>query len=127
MSARAAIMAFLMTAALDGETGSKVVDLANQPSPVDAIVKTAEYLYSKHADLDDAGRDLVGSLAAFASANFWHGMADDNRGNRISLAMRRENGETPAEGSSFPDPTSDPTPLAEYTGATETPPAPPTS
>lgn len=53
-------------------------------------------------------------LASYASANYWHGMDVDGRGYRISLAMRRENGETAPEGSEFPDPEADPDVKAEY-------------
>ncbi|NML04262.1 hypothetical protein [Sphingomonas sp. G-3-2-10] len=119
VSARSAIISFAMNhaSALDEAVRDSFLDLAGQPSPVDQVVKVAELLYANAASLTDEGRDLVGSLASYASENFWHGMQVDGRGNRIALAMRRQNGETPPEGSSFPDPETDPAPLPAYAPA----------
>ena len=111
-SARAAINEFMVThaGALEESIRTKFLDLANRPSWVDQVVKIAELLYAYADDVTDEARDLAGSLAAYASENFWQEMDVDGRGNRISLAMRRENGEDAPEGSSFPDPEDDPAP-----------------
>jgi hypothetical protein len=65
-------------------------ELVDSPSPVDAIVRSAELLYARRAELDDEARDLVGRLAAFAGVNGWHGMATANRGGLILQAMERD-------------------------------------
>lgn len=88
------------------------------PSPVDRIVKFGEALYAAAADLDDEGKILCAQMIGFASRNGWHGLAEDNRGGRIVMAMRRQLGETSPSGN-WPDPEDDPAPLAEYTAIDE--------
>jgi hypothetical protein len=116
LAARSAIINFAMDHAdtLDEAAREQFLEIVSQPSPVDQIVMITELLYANAASLSDDGRDLVGSLAGYASLNFWHGMDQDGRGNRIALAMRRDNGETAPEGSTFPDPETDPAPLPGY-------------
>lgn len=102
IAARGAIMSYINT--VSAELAAGIIEYANSPSPIEAIAMTAEYLYAHQADLNDAGRDLCGSLASFCAQHFFFGMGEDQRGARIALAMRRENGE---EGT-FPDPETDP-------------------
>jgi len=129
-AARTAVMTF---AAMGGlvplpeDVRAKFLDLANQPSPVDQIVGLAELLYARQSEVTAEARDLAGSLASYASENYWHGMDADGRGNRMSLAMRRENSEEPPAGVTFPEPEDDPAPDPRYvsTPAAEPMPAPP--
>lgn len=102
IAARGAIMAYLNTASPALAAG--IIPFANSPSPIEAIAMTAEYLYANHSDLDNAGRDLCGSLASFCAQHYLFGFGDDQRGARISLAMRREN----EEDGEFPEPENDP-------------------
>ena len=103
----------------------RVIAGLGAPSPVDRIVKTGEALYAVHANLDDEGKVLVAQLISFAAMNGWHGLAEDNRGGRIVMAMRRDLGEEAPGGASWPDPESDPSPLAEYVPPAPTEPADP--
>lgn len=83
------------------------------PSPVDRIVKAGEALYANAADLDNDGKTLCAQLISFASLNGWHGLADDNRGGRIVMAMRRELGEKAPSGK-WPVAADDPEALSQY-------------
>lgn len=110
-AARRAIRAYLRTADdhLAEDTLATFEDLADSPSPVDQIVRSADLLYARRDELNDEGRNLVGGLASFAATNFWHGMATDNRGGRIAQAMERDLGRktpNPQDG--------DPQPAREY-------------
>lgn len=87
---------------------AKVQALSSSPSPVDAIVRVAEYLYAQRATIAAAGVDLCGGLIAFATLNGWYGLLDGDRGNRIVQAIRRDLGETPPAGLAWPEPASDP-------------------
>lgn len=90
-----------------------VIAALGAPSPVDRIVKTGEALYAARADLDADGQTLCAQLISFAAMNGWHGLAEDNRGGRIVMAMRRDLGEDAPSGS-WPEPETDPAPLAAY-------------
>lgn len=109
-AARTAITTFLINhgASLAETDRAKVMEFAASPSPVDQIVNTAEFLYARHADLNNEGRELVGGLASFCAINGWHGMADDNRGGQIAQAMARENGEKAPGNSKWPTADKDP-------------------
>ena len=111
IEARGAIMAYINFCS--PECAAEIIPFANCPSPIEAIVMTAEYLYAHHEDLDPAGRDLCGSLAAFCAAHAFWGMGTEQRGARIALAMRRENGE---EGG-FPAANLDPAPHVAFAPA----------
>jgi len=101
-------------AALPDFTRDRVIEAASSPSPVDAIVQSAEALYAIAADLDNAGRETVAVLIAFAAQNGWHGLPIDNRGGRMMMAMRRMNGEEAPAGLPWPDAESDPAPKPEF-------------
>lgn len=83
-------------------------ELSASPSPVDQIVGVGEFLYANRERLTDASRALLGGLIAFATPNAWHGLIEDDRGNRIVQAMRRDLGEKAPAGSTFPKPADDP-------------------
>jgi hypothetical protein len=100
---------------LPDDTYEKLADLADSPSPVDQIAQTAELLYARHGQLDDAGRTITGQLASFAAINGFHGMWVDNRGGRIAQAMEREMGFKATE--AMPEParaSDDPQPLVQF-------------
>ena len=86
------------------------------PSPVDRIVKAGEALYANAAGLNDEGKVLCAQLISFAALNGWHGLADENRGGRIVMAMRRELGEKAPSGK-WPVAADDPEALAQYAAA----------
>lgn len=108
IEARGAIMAYINSCS--PERAAEIIPIANAASPVEAAAMTAEFLFANHSDLDPAGRDLCGSLAAFCGIHAFWGMADEQRGARIALAMRRENGE---EGE-FPAADLDPSPHVQF-------------
>lgn len=93
---------------------AKFKSQAASPSPVDQIVGTMELLYANKADLTDEAKDLVGGLAAFATTNAWHGLAEDNRGNLIVQAMRRDLGEKAPAGIKFQKAEDDSAPKEQY-------------
>ncbi len=99
-------------AALPEFTRNKVIEAAGSPSPVDRIVKVGEALYAAPG-LSDEGKTLVAQLISFAAMNGWHGLADDNRGGRIVMAMRRDLGDE-APGGEWPDMADVPEPLSMY-------------
>jgi hypothetical protein len=101
-------------ATLAEDVRDRVIAALGAPSPVDRIVKTGEALYAARADLNEAGKMLVGQLISFAAMNGWHGLAEDNRGGKIVMAMRRDLGEAAPAGGSWPEPEEDPEPLAEF-------------
>lgn len=88
-------------------------------SAVDLVVNTAEGIYARRDNLDAATLQLAAGLAAFAGVWGFHGMADDNRGQRMAFALRRDSGEEAPLGTEWPDPSQDP----EVKGAAQ-PPAP---
>lgn len=122
--ARRAIRGYLAYAdgKLPADTFTRLEDLADSPSPVDQIARSAELLYARRNELDDEGRTLVGQLASFAATNGWHGMADGNRGGLIAQAMRRDMGLKVEPGQPKPQPAADdPEPVAELVPPAETP------
>lgn len=122
--ARRAIRGYLAYAdgKLPADTFIRLEDLADSPSPVDQIARSAELLYARRDELDDEGRTLVGQLASFAATNGWHGMADGNRGGLIAQAMRRDMGLMVEPGQPKPQPAADdPKPAAEFVKEDEGP------
>jgi hypothetical protein len=94
--ARAGIMVYSSGPLLteSAEIIAKIQELSVLPSPVDQIVQLGEYLYTKAADISDEGKSLAGGLIAFATANGWHGLLDDNRGNLMVQDLCRDLGVT---------------------------------
>lgn len=76
--------------------------LRSSPSPVDQIVGLGEFLYANRADLPADFVDVAAGLVAFATANAWHGLLEDNRGNDMVQVLRRDMGEKPFPGTKFP-------------------------
>lgn len=91
-------------------------DLANivQPllgptkSAVDLVVKTAEAIYARRTDLDGPTLQLAAGLANFCQLWGFHGMDQDGRGQKMSLALRRDAGEVAPEGTEWPAAENDP-------------------
>ncbi len=118
-----AIMTFAVTHAgnLPSGAASLFATAASKVSPVDSIVSTAECLYANQAAISDAptkaaAQTLCAQCAAFAAQYGWHGM--DTRGPLLIAAMRRDLGETASAGVTWPDPSTDPAPLAAWLPST---------
>lgn len=79
-------------------------------SAVDLVVKTSEAIYARRATLDGPALQLAAGLASFAGVWGFHGMAEDNRGQRMALALRRDSGENAPVGSEWPNSSEDPEP-----------------
>lgn len=109
-AAKSGLVAYLMAsgATLDDTLQQRLTDAMACPSPVDMLVQSMEALYAAHTDLDDAGKALVAQLSGFIVANGWHGINQDDRGNRIIRAMLRELGEIPPLGVTWPEVDDDP-------------------
>jgi len=76
---------------LPDDTFEQLETLSDSPSPVDQIVRTADLLYARRDELDDAGRTAGAQLASFAAVNAWHGMGGaSNRGGLIAQALLRD-------------------------------------
>lgn len=88
-------------------------------SPVDTVVKTAEILYARKSEIDAEAAELASGLALLAETYNFHGLAIDERGSRMALALMRDN-EIPAPiGIEYPDSSTDPMPQEEYVVVTE--------
>lgn len=77
-------------------------------SAVDLIVKTAEGIYARRDSLDASTLQLAAGLAAYAAFWGFHDMADDNRGQRMAFALRRDSGEQAPLDTEWPDASQDP-------------------
>jgi len=108
---------------LSQDTFDRLENLADSPSPVDAMVRIAELLYARRNELDSEGRGFAYGLFTFATQMGFHGLRDDNRGMRIAQSMARDDGE-PGD---WPDPETDPGARQEFIVRTEeeAPAAPP--
>lgn len=127
-AAREAIMDFRASenfTSLPEELQVKLKQKMASPSPVDQIVGVMEMMYANRDVINDAGKDLVGGLAAYATVNAWHGLAEDNRGDLIVQAMRRDLGEKPPTGVKFPKADDDVSPKQEYVQQDPVIPTPP--
>jgi len=111
--ARNAIMDFPISD-LPEKLRPKFRELRGSPSPVDQIVRLGEFLYANRVGLTDEAWSLAGGLISFGAINAWHMLNEDSRGDRIVQAIRRDMGETPPAGTSFPPADQDPAPLPEY-------------
>ncbi len=122
-SLQTAIMTFAMQSSLKLQTAAQPLfaAAASRVSPVDRIVATAECLYANQDNITDAptkalAQTLCGQCAAFAAQYAWQGM--DVRGPGIVSAMRRDLGEAAPAGQTWPDPSADPAPVAQWTPST---------
>lgn len=79
--------------ALPENLRSRFRELSASPSPVDQIVGVGEFVWANRAVVDNDAKALAGGLIAFATTSAWHGLLDDERGNRIVRNLRKEIGE----------------------------------
>jgi hypothetical protein len=79
-------------------------------SAVDLVVKTAEEIYKRRDDLDGPTLQLAAGLASFCYLWGFHGMDEEARGQKMSLALRRDSGEPAPEGVEWPAVETDPEP-----------------
>jgi hypothetical protein len=118
-SVLAAITSFSMGSAADLQPAAKPLWVSvTAVGPRDQICNAAEMLYANQDNIADAtaraaAQTLCGQCAAFAGAYGW--MQD--RAGQITSAMRRNLGETALAGTSWPDPSTDPPPLAVWVPA----------
>lgn len=116
--------AILHGVALPAATQNHLADALSKTSGVDTIMDTLECLYAVKIDLSSEARLLVIDLIKFVSDENrgYHGINTDDRGHRIILAMRRDNGDQAPASGAWPDPESDPAPALRFKA--ETPAAP---
>ena len=86
-------------------------------SPVDAVVKAAELIYARRADLQPKALALGAALAVLAESYNFHGLATDNRGTRMALSLMRDADVTKPVLIEYPDVTEDPDPIEGYAPA----------
>jgi len=93
--ARDAIMDFRADhfADLDQRFRARFKELSASPSPVDQIVGLGEFVYANREAMPDSAKALGAGLIGFATTNAWHGLLDDDRGNRIVANLRKDLGE----------------------------------
>lgn len=94
-AAREAIMDFRADSfgELDTRFKARFKEIAASPAPVDTYVNLAEFIYANRADMPDTAKALAAGLMAFATANAWHGLLEDSRGDRIVANLRKDLGE----------------------------------
>lgn len=80
-------------AALDDRFKARFKELASSPAPVDTYVNIGEFIFANRDDMTDEAKALGAGLIAFATANAWHGLLDDTRGDRIVANLRKDIGE----------------------------------
>jgi hypothetical protein len=68
-------------------------ELTASPSPVDQIVGVGEFVYANREALSNEARDLGAGLIGYATTNAWHGLLEDDRGNKIVANLRKLTGE----------------------------------
>jgi len=115
---------------LPSVTRDAVVAATGEGNWADGHARMLEALYPIRDQLNDAGKTMIGQIAAFLNSWQLLGMAEDARGQRILYAMQRDLGEEAPAGVVWPDPSTDPeyaTPHAERVAAAaaEAPVAPP--
>ena len=84
--------AYFMTAAgaLADDTRDVLDTLLDAPVRPPALVDTAELLFARRDELDNAGRELVIGLAGFAFNFGLFALGRDDRASRVIAAMRRD-------------------------------------
>ncbi|WP_298195530.1 hypothetical protein [Novosphingobium sp.] len=85
-----------------------LLDASAKVSPVDKLVEIAEVLYAARAELDEDALVIAGQVIEFCTRNGWHGLTNDDRGDRMVAAIRRQLGEPHPTGGEWPDPETDP-------------------
>jgi hypothetical protein len=117
-----AIQDFLMdrTAELPEDVRTKLRALVGPTtSPVDAVVRGAELMYARRSELPPEAQELAAGLALIAQQYNFHGLAVEDRGSKIALAMLREAGVAAPTGITYPDPEDDPDADSQYVPAPE--------
>lgn len=117
VAARALLTGLAATAgfpALPLATRAALLEAASAVSVVDAVCRSVELMFARRAELDGFLLQAAAGLAAFATLNAWHGLAEGGRGAGIMAALRRDAGEPHPTGGAWPDPSRDPAPLAEF-------------
>lgn len=97
------------TASLSAQTQAALAEADAQPGGMVMFLVAMEALYAAREDLNDAGKMICAQLGAFCAMVGWPG--GDPRPNLIHQVMRRELGEQPPAGLSWPDPEADPPPI----------------
>lgn len=90
----------------------RLLEFAGHPSPVDRVVNSAEAIYAVAGEVSNGARDMGARLAQFAAVNGWHGMGE--RGFAMAAALQRMAGHEPPAGTTWPEPETDPEPLAHF-------------
>lgn len=83
-------------------------------SPVDTVVQGAELMYARKKDLAPEALALAAGLALIAEQYNFHGMAQDNRGSRVALAMLRDAKARKPSLVEYPDAADDPEPKSDF-------------
>jgi hypothetical protein len=83
-------------------------------SPVDTVVRGAELLYARSADIGAPAKRLAAALALVAHQYNFHGMAEDSRGSKIALGLMRDSNVDKPAGVEYPEKDKDPEPKPEY-------------
>jgi hypothetical protein len=84
--------------------------LRSSPSPVDQISGLGEFIYANRKQMPDEFVEVGAALIAYANVNAWHELQQNQRGDRIVQALRRDSGEAPPAGMEWPDAETDPRP-----------------
>lgn len=116
-AARAALTGLAATAefaALSVDTQAALLAAASEVSVVDAVCHAAELIYARQAEAGPLLLGLGAGLTALATMNGWHGLAIAGRGVGVMSALRREAGDAHPALGTWPDPSEDPAPLAQY-------------
>ncbi len=72
---------------------SRLRDLIGSPAPVDQVVSVGEFIWANRDQMTAPAWALAAGLIAFATTYSFHGLQDDDRGNRIVLNLRVDLGE----------------------------------
>ena len=111
------VQEFLMDrdAALPDDVREKLKALVGPTSsPVDTVVRGSEIMYARREELAPEALALAGGLALLAEQYNFHGMAEEQRGSKMALAMMRDAKIKKPVGIEYPDKEKDPAPKAEY-------------
>jgi hypothetical protein len=102
-------------AALPDDLREKLRNLVGPTtSPVDTVVQGAEMMYARRDELAPEAQQLAAALALVAQQYNFHGMAEDNRGSKIALAMMRDSGVPKPTAVTYPTKKNDPEPKHEF-------------
>lgn len=88
-------------------------------SPVDSVVKGAELMYARKDELPAEAQELAAGLALLAQQYNFHGLATDNRGSRMALALMRDAKIKAPTGVSYPKKEDDPAANGAFVPKTE--------